>query len=102
MKIVVWILKTWLGQSFILLLPPPLFSVIIDVAEVVAKLVLRSEPLHVLTVCGKVLRSTLFSKSHPVFFRQIFVCSKGGVLLPPNLHKLTLVVPPSMRDDLHS
>jgi hypothetical protein len=27
---------------------------------------------------------------------------RGGVLVPPNLHKLTLVAPPSMRDDLHS
>jgi hypothetical protein len=37
------------------LLPPPLFSGITDVAEVVVKLVLRSEQLHVLTVRGKVL-----------------------------------------------
>jgi hypothetical protein len=27
--------------------------------------------------------------------------SKGS-LVPPNLHKLTLVAPPSKRDDLHS
>jgi hypothetical protein len=26
----------------------------------------------------------------------------GGVLVPPNVHKLTLVAPPSMSDDLHS
>jgi hypothetical protein len=36
-------------------LPPPLFSGIIDVAEVVVKLILQSEPVHVLTVHGKVL-----------------------------------------------
>jgi hypothetical protein len=72
------------------------------VAEVVINLVLRSELLHVLTICGKVLLFTLFNKSRPVFFGQIFVCSEGVVLVPPNLHKLTLVAPPSMRDDLHS
>jgi hypothetical protein len=27
---------------------------------------------------------------------------EGGVLVPPNLHKITLVGPPSIRDDLHS
>jgi hypothetical protein len=27
---------------------------------------------------------------------------KRGAMVPPNLHKLTLVAPPSMRDDLHS
>jgi hypothetical protein len=37
------------------LLSPPLFSGITGVAEVVAKLILLSEPLHVLTICGKVL-----------------------------------------------
>jgi hypothetical protein len=26
---------------------------------------------------------------------------EGGVLVPPNLHNLTLVAPPSMRYDLH-
>jgi hypothetical protein len=40
--------------------------------------------------------------THPVFFYQIFILVEGGVLVPPNLHKLTLVAPPSMRDDLHS
>jgi hypothetical protein len=54
-KIFIWILKTLLGQSFILLLPLPLFSSITSVAEVVAKLVLCLESLHVLTVHGKVL-----------------------------------------------
>jgi hypothetical protein len=44
-----------LVQSFILLLSLPLFSGIIGVAEVVVKLVLRSEPLHVLIVHTKVL-----------------------------------------------
>jgi hypothetical protein len=44
----------------------------------------------------------LFNKSHPVFFCHIFVLTKRGVLVHPNLHKLTLVAPPSMRDDLHS
>jgi hypothetical protein len=57
MKFVVWILKTLLGQSFILLLPLPLFSGITGVAEVVVDLILRSEPLHVLTLHGKVLDS---------------------------------------------
>jgi hypothetical protein len=27
---------------------------------------------------------------------------EGGVLVPSNIHKLTLVAPPSMRDDLHN
>jgi hypothetical protein len=27
---------------------------------------------------------------------------EGGVLVPSNIHKLTLVAPPNMRDDLHS
>jgi hypothetical protein len=46
---------TLLGQFFILLLPLPLFLSITNVAEMVVKLVLRLEPLHVLTLCGKVL-----------------------------------------------
>jgi hypothetical protein len=37
----------------------------------------------------------------PSSFGQIFVCSEGGVLVPLNLHKLTLVAPLSMRYDLH-
>jgi hypothetical protein len=36
-------------------LPLPLFSSITGVVEVVVKLILRSEPLHVLTVHNKVL-----------------------------------------------
>jgi hypothetical protein len=56
------------GQSFILFLPLPLFSSITGVTEVVVKLVLQSEPLHVLTVLGKVLRFALFNKSRLVFF----------------------------------
>jgi hypothetical protein len=91
-----------LVQSFILLLSLPLFSGIIGVAEVVVKLVLRSEPLHVLIVHTKVLWFTFFNKSRSVFFSQIFVLMEGGVLVPPNLYKLTLVAPPSMRDDHHS
>jgi hypothetical protein len=67
---------------------------------VVVKLILRLEPLHVLAVRGKVLRFTLFNKFHPILFCQIFVLTEGGVLVPLNLHKLTLVAPPSMRDDL--
>jgi hypothetical protein len=61
-----------------------------------------SEPLHVLTLRGKVLRFTLFKKSRRVFFCHIFVLTKGGVLVPPNLNKLTLVAPTSMRDGLYS
>jgi hypothetical protein len=102
MEFVVWILKTLLGQSFIFLLPLPVFSSITNVANVVVKLVLQLEPLHVLTLRGKVLRFTLFNKSRPVFFCHIFVLTERGVLVPPNLHKLTLVAPLSMRDDLHS
>jgi hypothetical protein len=75
---------------------------ITGVAEVVAKLILQSEPLHVKTIRGNVLRFTLFNKSRPVFFFQIFVVTEGDVLFLLNLHKLTLVAPPSMRDDLHS
>jgi hypothetical protein len=102
MKFIIWILKTLLGQYFILLLALPLFFGIIDVAEVVLKLILRSEPLRVLIVHGKVLQFTLFNKPHPIFFFQIFVLTEGVVLVPPNLHKLTFVAPASMRDDLHS
>jgi hypothetical protein len=58
-EFVIWILNILLSQTVILLLPLPLFSSITDVAEVVIKLVLRSEPLHVLTIRGKVLRFTL-------------------------------------------
>jgi hypothetical protein len=99
---IIWILKTLLDQSFILFLAFPLFSGITGVFEVVVKLILQSEPLHVLTFHGKVLRFTLFNKSRTIFFCQIFVLTEGGVLVPPNLHKLTLVAPSSMRDDLHS
>jgi hypothetical protein len=67
MKFVIRILKTLLGQSFMLLLPLTLFSGITSDAEVVVKLILRSEPLHVLTVRGKVLRFALFNKSRLVF-----------------------------------
>jgi hypothetical protein len=102
MEFVIWILKTLLGQSFILLLPLPLFSSITGVAEVVVKLVLRLEPLHVLTVHGKVLRFTLCNKSHPVFFSQLLVRMDGALIFPRNLHKFTLVAPRCMRDDLHS
>jgi hypothetical protein len=94
MEFIVWILKILLGQSFILLLPLPLFFGITSVIEVVVKLVLRLEPLHVLTFRGIVLRFTLFNKSRPVLFCQIFVLMQGGVLIPPNLHKLILVAPP--------
>jgi hypothetical protein len=66
------------------MLPLALFSDIAGVAEVVVKLVLPSELLHVLTVRDKVLRFTLSNKSFTVFFSQIFVRS------------------PIMRDDLHS
>jgi hypothetical protein len=55
MKIVISILKTLLGQSFILLFSLPLFSGITSVIEVVVKLVLRLKPLHVLTIHGKAL-----------------------------------------------
>jgi hypothetical protein len=79
-----------------------MFSSITGVAEVVVKLLLRSEPLHVLTLRGKMLRFTLFNKSRPIFFCHIFVHMERGVLVPPNLHKLTLIAPPSMRDDLYS
>jgi hypothetical protein len=92
-----WILMTMLAQSFILLLPLPLFSAITSVAKVVVKLIQQSEPLHVLTLHGKVLWFTLFNKSHPIFFCQIFVLMEGGVAVPPNLHKLIFVAHPSMR-----
>jgi hypothetical protein len=75
---------------------------ITGVAEVVVKLVLWSEPLHVLTLRGKVLWFALFNKSRPFFFCHIFILLERGVLASSNLHKLTLVAPPSMRDDLHS
>jgi hypothetical protein len=80
----------------------PLFFGIIGVTEVVVKLVLRSKPLHVLIVCGKVLRFTLCNKSFPVFISQLFVHTEGVLLVPPKLHKPNLVDPPGMKDDLHS
>jgi hypothetical protein len=49
-----------------------------------------------------VLRFAPFNKSRTILFYQIFVLIKGGVLVPPDLHKLTLVGPTSMRDDLYS
>jgi hypothetical protein len=55
LKFLIWILKTLLGQSVILLLPLPLFSDISDVVEVMVKLILRSKLLHVLTIHYKVL-----------------------------------------------
>jgi hypothetical protein len=75
---------------------------ITGVAEMVVNLILRSEPLHVLTVHGKVLRFALFNKSRLVVFSQLFVLTEGVVLFPLNLYKFTLIDPPSMRDDLHS
>jgi hypothetical protein len=98
----IWILMTLLGQSVILLLPLPLFSSISGVAKVVVKLILQSEPLHVVTVRYKVSQFTLCNKSFPVFFCQVFECIKGVLLVPQTLHKTTLVAPPIMRDDLHS
>jgi hypothetical protein len=71
-------------------------------SEVVVKLVLPSEPLHVLTIHGKVLLFTLCNKSFLVFFCQVVVCIEGVCLVPPTLHKLALVGPPNMRDDLNS
>jgi hypothetical protein len=69
--------KDLAGPIFHPLVATSSFFGITGVAEVVVKLVLRSEPLHVLIVHGKVLWFVLFNKSRPVFFRQIFVCSKG-------------------------
>jgi hypothetical protein len=102
LEFIIWILKTLPDQYFILLSPLPLFSSIIGAVDVMVKLILRLKPLHVLTIRDKLLRFTLFNKSHIDFFCQIFVFMEGGVLVPPNLHKLTLIAPSSMRDDLHS
>jgi hypothetical protein len=101
MEFVKWILKTLLCQSIILLLPLLLFSHITSVAEVVVKLIMCPEPLHVLIVRGKVLQFVLCNKSFPVF-SQIFVHIEGVRLVPPTLHKPALVGPQSIRDDLHS
>jgi hypothetical protein len=38
----------------------------------------------------------------PDFFSQLIVHTEASLLFPPKHHKLTLVAPPSMRDDLHS
>jgi hypothetical protein len=70
-------------------------------SEVVVKLILQSEPLHVLTVHGKVPQFTLCNNSFLVFFSQLFVRSEGALLFHPRLHKPTLVGPPSMRADLY-
>jgi hypothetical protein len=43
-----------------------------------------------------------FQQISPSLLCQIFVLIKKGVLVPLDLHKLTLVGPPSMRDDLYS
>jgi uncharacterized protein with ACT and thioredoxin-like domain len=56
------------GPIFHPIVSLPMFSSITSVAEEVVKLVLRSEALHVLIVCDKVLLFTLFNKSRPVFF----------------------------------
>jgi hypothetical protein len=101
MKFIIWILKTLLDQYVILILPLHLFSNITGVAEMVVKLILWPESLHVLTVHNKVLQLTLCNKSFLVFFSQVFVRIEGLHLVPPTLHKLALVGPPSMRDDLH-
>jgi hypothetical protein len=90
------------GPIFHPLVATSLFYSITGVAEVVVKHILRSEPLHVLTLHDKVLQFTLFNKSRLVLFCHILVLTERGVLVPPNLHKLTLVAPRSMRDDLHS
>jgi hypothetical protein len=55
MEFVVSILKTLWGESFILFLPLPLFFGTTGVVEVVVKLILRSETLHVLTIGAKLL-----------------------------------------------
>jgi hypothetical protein len=81
-------------------LPPPLFSSIIGVVEVVVKLILGSEPLHVLIVHGKVLQFTFSTNLDHYSSDNFLYVAKGGVLVPPNLYKLTLVAPSSMRYDL--
>jgi hypothetical protein len=102
MEFLIWILKTLLGQYVIILLPLPLFFGISGVAEVVVKLILRLEPLHVLNVRCKVLQFTLCNKSFPDFLCQVFEFIEGVLLVPQTLHKPALVAPPSMRVDLHS
>jgi hypothetical protein len=101
MKFVIWILKTLLGQSIILLLPLPQFSDITSVVEVVVKLILQSEPLYGLIIRGKVIQFALSIKSFPVF-SQLFVCTEGVHFVPSMLHEPSLVGPPSMRDAIHS
>jgi hypothetical protein len=91
-----------LGQSFILMLPLPLFFSIIGVAKVVVKFILRSQPLHVLTIRDKVLQFALCNKSFPIFLCQVFEFIEWVLLVPQTLHKPALVDPPSMRDDLYS
>jgi hypothetical protein len=100
MEFVICILKTLLGQSFIPPLLLPLFFGIAGVVEVVVKLILRSEPLHVLIVHGKVLRFALCNKSGLVFFSQLFVLNEWALIFLLKIHKPTLVGPPCMRDDL--
>jgi hypothetical protein len=100
-KFLICILKTLLDQFIILLLPLPLFYSISGVAEVVDKLILWSGPLHVRTVCYKVLWFALCNKSLLVFLFQVFVCIEGVDLAPQTLNKPALVGPPSMSDDLH-
>jgi hypothetical protein len=83
MKFVIWILKTLLGKSFILLLPLPLFSGRTGVAKVVVKLVLQSEPLHVLTLQQTALIHT-FQQISPSFLLP-HLCTYGrGCLGPSN------------------
>jgi hypothetical protein len=102
MKFVIWILKTLLGQSIILLLPLPQVSDITSVVEVVVKLILQSEPLYGLIIRGKVIQFALSIKSFPVFFSQLFVRTEGVHFVPSMLHEPSLVGPPSMRDAIHS
>jgi hypothetical protein len=102
MEFVIMILKTLLGQPLILLLPLPLFSSISSVSKVVVKLVLRSEPPHVLTVRYKVSRFALCNKYLPVFLCQVFELLKGVLLPPQKLHKPAIIGPLGIRDDLYN
>jgi hypothetical protein len=79
-----------------------MFSSISGVAKVVAKLILHSELLHVLTVRYKLWRFALCDKSFRIFFFQVFELLEGVLLFSQTCHKSIFVAPPLMRDALHS
>jgi hypothetical protein len=68
----------------------------------VVKLILRLEPPHVFTVFYKFIKFTLSNKSFLVFLCHVFELVEGVLIIPQTSHKLALLGPLGMKDDLHS